>query len=376
MKDIYIKMSSQNILKFYGSYLDLNLDVSELYDYEISKTSDDFDVLVTDLDTQITYSSLVFDSSCTYLPINDLKPYEIEINTQFVGDEFDSCNSFVRDRTEKGWTLDFVFNRLENPWFLGNTFYYWGIKSETNPNYYLDNNLSFSFTSDKRIKWESYRYSGYCLTDSGYTETSYISSGQTPVLCSDTIDQDFNITITFKRNYEYNDCDILNQGGLNDQITGWTVTNTLNVLSGATENYEIVEILNNKWNNERDKRLGTLKIYLNSRLIYKLDNWEEVIPNKRDSTNSIYQIFGGGTTGSGNLHLSNCEFDMRSIKYFEEPLDYPNIRHHFLTTIKPYYDIFECGDVCVETISSFLSNAILTEDEYIIITEDDFILIY
>jgi hypothetical protein len=369
-------MNSQNILKYYGSKLDLTLDSSEFYDFEISKTTNDFDIELIDLSTPITYSSLVFDSSCTFLPIDVIKPYEIEINEDFVGDEFDTCDTFIRKRTEKGWTLDFVFNRGGNSWEIGSTFYYWGIKSETNPKYYLDNNLSFSFTNDKRIKWESYRYSGYCLTNSGYTETSYISSGQTPVICSDTLNQDFSVTITFKRNYVLDDCDLDNRGGISDLITGKTLNNPLAVLTGATEDYDIVEVLNNKWKNERDKRLGTLKIYINSRLIYKLNNWEEIIPSKRDSTNSIYQIYGGGTDGSEDLHLGYTEFDIKQVKYFEEPLDYSNIRHHYLTSIKPNYDIYECSEECIDNITSFISNAILTEDDYVLTTEDNDILIY
>jgi len=369
-------MNSQNILKYYWSKLDLTLDSSEFYDFEISKTTNDFDVELIDLDNPIVYSSLVFDSSCTFFPFNELKPYEIEINEDFLGDEFDTCDSFIRKRTEKGWTLDFVFDRAENPWSFGSTFYYWGIKSETNPDYYLDNNLSFSFTSDKRIKWQSYRYSGYCLTNSGYTETSYISSGQTPVICSDTELLDFNVTITFKRNNVLENCDLDNRGGFNDLITGKTLNNPLAVMTGATEDYEIVEMLNHKWKNERDKRLGTLKIYLNSRLIYKLDNWEEIIPSKRGSTNSIYQIYGAGTTGSENIHFGYSEFTIKQVKYFEEPLDYSNIRHHYLTSIKPNYDIYECGVECVNNIISFIFNGILTEDEFLLTTEDDDILIY
>ena len=46
MKDIYINMSSQNILKFYGSKLDLRLDTSELYDYELGKTDMDYNPFV------------------------------------------------------------------------------------------------------------------------------------------------------------------------------------------------------------------------------------------------------------------------------------------------------------------------------------------
>ena len=35
-------MNSQNILKFWGTYMDLKIDSSEYHDYEISKTESDY----------------------------------------------------------------------------------------------------------------------------------------------------------------------------------------------------------------------------------------------------------------------------------------------------------------------------------------------
>jgi len=55
-------MNTQNILKFYGSKLDLKLDSSEFYDYEISKVQGDYDTDVLDLTTPIVYSSLKIDN--------------------------------------------------------------------------------------------------------------------------------------------------------------------------------------------------------------------------------------------------------------------------------------------------------------------------
>lgn len=351
MKDIYINMSSQNILKFYGSRLDLRLDTSELYDYEIGKTEYDYDGLVLDFNNDISYSSLIINSSCLDVPLNDIKPWEIEIDVPYTHDN--TCDFTVRRRTEDGWTADFVFNRENLPWVSGSTFYYWGIENETDPNNYLDNNLSFSFTSDGRIKWESYRYSGYCHSTNGYSEMSYISSGQTPVLCTGGTSEDFNITITFDRNTTLETiCDIENQGGWNDLITGWTVTNPFDVLTGDTEDFDLVEVLNNKWNSERNKRLGTLKIYLNGRPIYKLEDWEEIIPSVRSSINPIVQIWGGGTDGSGGIHTGTTEFNLKRVKYFESPLNFPNIRHHYLVSTKPDYNIIECNEDCVDVITS------------------------
>ena len=38
MKDIYLSMSGQNILNYYGSKLDVKVDKSKYYDYEREKT--------------------------------------------------------------------------------------------------------------------------------------------------------------------------------------------------------------------------------------------------------------------------------------------------------------------------------------------------
>lgn len=336
-------MNSQNILKYWGQRLKLTLDTSEFYDYEIGDSKIDFDVDVLDFDTEIVYPSLVIDSSCVD-NLDSIKPWEIEINKQYTGE---TCDFLVRKRTELGWTLDFVFNRNSLPWSSGSTFYYWGILNETNEQNYLDNNLSFSFTSDGRIKWEKYHMSGYCHTISGYTQDSYVASGQTSVLCTGGTSNDFNLTIVFRRNNQYTDCDLLNEGGVNDYITGFTINNPIDVITGATPDTETLEVINKNWLSNRDKRLGILKIYLNSRLIYKIKDWEEIVPSLRQSENIIAQIFGGGTTGSNNLHTGQTSFELVNVKYFEEPLKYPNIKHHYLSTIKPIYNITECQEGCM-----------------------------
>jgi len=67
MKDIYLNMNSQNILKFYGTRLDAKLDSSEFYDYEITKVDTDYNTDVLDLYTPIVYESLKINQSLTNL---------------------------------------------------------------------------------------------------------------------------------------------------------------------------------------------------------------------------------------------------------------------------------------------------------------------
>lgn len=395
MKDIYINMNNQNILNFYGSKLDIKLDSSELYDYEVGKVEGDYSTDVLNFTTEITYSTLIIDSSCLNTPINDIKPWENEINTHITQDD---CDFTIRRRTEKGWTLDFVFNLSGNTWPIDKTFYYWGIKNETTPLNYLDNNLSFSFTTGNKIKWESLRYSGNCDSVSGFSYSEHYNSGITPTLCTNGISNDFNITIVFDRYKHYTDCNLENDGGWNDMIqgphlipftpivsaststnimTGYTTTNSMDViLSGETPNYEYIEELNKKWNSEKERRLGILKIYLNGRPIYKIENWEEVIPSLRSSTNQIVQIWGGGTTGSGEIHVGNPTIQLKRVKYFEEPLDYVHVHHHYLVSIKTNYNINECQTDCTDQPMFYFESLLLDETGDTLLTEENNVLIF
>ena len=61
--------------------------------------------------------------------------------------------------------------------------------------------------------------------------------------------KDFNITIVFDRYKRYTDCNLENDGGWNDLITGRTLnTSVYDWLTGATPNYTDSEVLNREWN--------------------------------------------------------------------------------------------------------------------------------
>lgn len=328
----------------------------------------------------IECQSTLSDNCCPIDATLDVRPWAYTIKPD--GD----CPFRVKRRTEKGWTLDFVFNRENLPWWLGKTFYYWGVRDENDPKLYADNNLSFSFTNDGRIEWKSYRYSGECVNEV-YQETYYIDSGVTPILCSNGTSKDFNITIVFDRDLRLTDCDIENAGGWNDLITIPTLTNPSDVvLSGSTESHTYTEELNKDWNDERYNRLGTLKIYLNGWPIYKKESWEEIIPSTR-GFQPLIQSWGGGTTGSGNIHIGVTAFNLKRVKYIEEPLNALEVKHHYITTTKTQYDITECTEPCEETnITPYAESAILYSDDVdgdgqytmndAVTTDDGDILIY
>jgi hypothetical protein len=120
--------------------------------------------------------------------------------------------------------------------------------------------------------------------------------------------------------------------------------------------------------------LGTLKIYLNGRPIYKLENWEEIVPSNR-GTQPFIQSWGGGTGLMNNIHNGVCCFNIKSIKYYEEPLDFVHVRHNFLTRLNNY-DFFICGEDCEDDIFEMDDGHIIDDEGGILLGDDDSHLIY
>ncbi len=492
-------MNNQNILKYYGTKLDVRLDSSEYYDFEISKTENDFNYDLLDTTTPIVYDTLIIDGSLsgftsnrTTISLNEYDYSSISTAYTYSGltlvldyddftEHFDTtgytfsniilnnniftytgitgnthyfqitgfndteyvtplltgftvgeiisgfsqtvisclekitdtnecclipeklnnkpwayqfldntvtgtCDSIIERRTENGWTIDFVFNRESQSWSDGNVFYYFGVRGDDDEKNYADNNLSFGFTDDGRIKWSSIHYSGFCETDSGFTPTYYVSSGQTPQICVTGLTSDFNITIVFERNKTLTGCDLSNSGGWNDLITGRTLVNdVLDVMTGATEEYTYVEVLNQRWLSERDSRLGKLKIYLNGMLVYKTTEFEEIVPSSR-GVQPFIQSWGGGTELMNGIHSGVSLFNIKSFKYYEEPLNFVNIRHNFLTRICDF-DFEICNSCFNGTQNIYYSQKLkcidntdtedflLNEDETYIMLEDGYFIV-
>ena len=247
----------------------------------------------------------------------------------------DNCDDYIARRTPEGWTLDFVFNKNGDTGWTESVFFFTGVRDEYEIENYADNGLSFRFTTGGTIQWTAYRFSGYCDTISGYTEMYYLETGKTfNALCSGGTSNDFNITITFERFNVYDgECELPNEGGWNDLII-WT---------GTTEE------LNKKWTNERNKRLGTLKIYHNSRPIYKLKGFEEIVLSDR-GYQPFTHVVGGGVTGSNGVHEGICCYDIKYASYFEDVMDFIYLRNRYLTETFFNYNISECEDACEDAI--------------------------
>ena len=79
-------MANQNILNFYGSKLDLKLDSSELYDYQLTKNDVDYNTDVLDLTNEITYTGLTidvnFNMTSNYLLYEDVTILRAENNNK------------------------------------------------------------------------------------------------------------------------------------------------------------------------------------------------------------------------------------------------------------------------------------------------------
>ena len=473
-------MNRQNILNFYGSKLDLRLDSSELYDFELGKIQNDYDGDVIDINNPIVYSTLVINTNLTDFDCDrttiTLTEYDNRVNnpyypysaltttisytgfTNFISNyhkriilnndvyifggitgevhfmkitgynnplsfnpnmgnsseeivnkfnnEYFKCTSklttigssaccpitpklsskpwayqfyqpatnctspIIQQRTEKGWTLDFVFNRESLPWSEGNIFYYYGVRGSTSTTETADNSLLFKFTNDGKIEYNAVRYSGNCDPSTGYSENYYTEVGVTPRLCTTGLTNDFNVTIVFDRYKHYQDCELENEGGLNDQIPEFRVYEYIDLESNSTSTQIAVHnddlILNKKWEKESQKRLGVLKIYLNGNLFYKKENFEEVIASNR-GIQPFIQSWGGVDNESDGV----CCFNIKSIKYFEEPLNFPRVRHHYLTEIKTNFEIVECNEDCLDTLLGVFSNGLTTENGESIINENN-----
>jgi len=220
----------------------------------------------------------------------------------------------------------------------------------------LSNNLSFRLCGDphnpgigiRAIKFTGgCETTGTCITGQTYTTGYTIVDICTPPIYPycyevnpDWLDFEhwFLIDVVWER-YTYMDyCDLKWFGGL-DQITRIEYLQSLanNAISLIAPPYtnglipgeiEIVQ-LNQTWLDEAKFRLGSLKIYINGRIFYTVENFEEVIPRPLD-TDKEKQVgvpfnmsWGGGTQGlHENLTLSACTATTAGM-YIQDPECFP-----------------------------------------------------
>jgi hypothetical protein len=205
----------------------------------------------------------------------------------------------------------------------------------------MSNNIAFKLCGDPKnpsIGVKVLRFTGGCETTgtctsgqtylTGYTIDEYCSPPIYPRCQKENpswldLEHWFQVDVTWSRYTDFDYCDLKYFGGLADiteiRPLDSLANNTVNLiqppLTHINEFGETIEIvnLNQKWLEEKKYRLGRLKIYVNGKPIYTLENFEEVIPralntDKEKQLGVPFNIsWGGGTQGlHENLTFSSC----------------------------------------------------------------------
>jgi hypothetical protein len=221
----------------------------------------------------------------------------------------------------------------------------------------LSNNISFRLCGDPKnpgIGIKTIKITGSCVTTgSCITGQTYVTGYTIVDICTPPIypyclsvnpawlnfEHWFLIDVVFER-YTYLDyCDLKWFGGLYDitrvELLQSLANNTITLIAPPyTNGYETpekVELvkLNERWLDDTSFRLGRLKIYINGRIFYVIENFEEVIPRPLD-TDKEKQVgvpfnmsWGGGTQGlHENLTLSACTATTEGL-YIQDPECFP-----------------------------------------------------
>ena len=224
----------------------------------------------------------------------------------------------------------------------------------------FSNALSIRFSGEPqnpRICVKYIKFTGDCITtgtcentgvtySSGYTivETCSTNGIYDDCLysgCTLTKDESWVMVSTvFERYVTLEDCDLLNWGGLGDvrelfypsELNGASYNMIMppQTHSGDTkEELRSYIELNRKWFEDRIKRLGVLKIYVNGYLFMEIADFEEIIPHelnteKEKQLGVPFNIsIGGGTQGlRESLAFSGCT--NREGPYIQDPELMPN----------------------------------------------------
>jgi hypothetical protein len=182
----------------------------------------------------------------------------------------------------------------------------------------------------------------------GYTISEYCSTSQVFDYCAQNgqgyleSDHWFLIDAVWERNTYFDTCDLYYKGGLG-LITDFKYVdtlsnNTVNLIeppvthtgSPSPDQVEIVN-LNERWLIEKSDRLGAFKIYVNGKLFYVINGFEEIIPRglnceKEKQIGVPFNIsWGGGTQGlRESLTFTGCPETLTGLTYTQDPEVMPN----------------------------------------------------
>jgi len=228
------------------------------------------------------------------------------------------------------------------------------------------NAFGVRLTDDMRIGYRTIRYTGECITtgdttgivppshpwEAGGTTGNTCNTGSS-FSCGYTIEESYSdqicqfitqsgncadiwiqVDVVFDRNLYLEDCEIYNNGGINDLVKvrldkferyGSHVENSGNpfgcnptqqaqetkpckdqyprFIEDAYFDFNCHGAQVQKWFVEKEYRLGTLSFYVNGRRVHKVENYEEIIPrqlntNKQTQVGVAYNMsWGGGALG-------------------------------------------------------------------------------
>jgi hypothetical protein len=221
----------------------------------------------------------------------------------------------------------------------------------------LSNNFSLRLCGDPKnpgIGIRAIKITGQCeTTGSCITGQTYVTGYTIVDICTPPIypyclsvnpewlnyEHWFIVNVVWERYTYFDYCDLRWFGGL-DQITRVEFLQSLAnndialIAPPYTNGYEIagqVELvsLNQTWLDETKFRMGRLKIYINGRIFYTVEDFEEVIPRALN-TDKEKQVgvpfnmsWGGGTQGlHENLTLSACTATTEGM-YIQDPECFP-----------------------------------------------------
>ena len=224
----------------------------------------------------------------------------------------------------------------------------------------ISNAFSVKFSGDPRnprICVKALRFTGDCVTTgscsttgithmTGYTIDTYCSPNGIYDYCLTKCDTFFDlekwmlVDVVWRRYTWLDTCDLQWRGGLGDitevKYLDSLVNDTTKLIkppythencSIDPETIELVR-LNQKWLNDLEFRMGRLKIYVNGKPFFTIENFEEIIPRPLD-TDKERQIgvpfnmsWGGGTQGlHENLIFSSCTLPYTD--YIQDPELFP-----------------------------------------------------
>jgi len=225
----------------------------------------------------------------------------------------------------------------------------------------MSNALSFKLCGDPKnpqIGVKVLRFTGGCETTgscettgitytTGYTITEYCSPGGIYPDCElinpAYLEEEhwFQLNAVWERYTWLDTCDLWYRGGLGDiterKYLESLANNTVSLITapythtnGKTpEEIELVN-LNEKWLLDKDYRKGRLKIYINGKIFYTIEDFEEIIPrglntDKEKQVGVPFNVsWGGGTQGlRENLTFSSSTSPLGP--YIQDPECLPNM---------------------------------------------------